>query len=55
MRTAMRQMMGVFAQLDKALAVQRMRNGRLAKAAAGERAGWRVAVRRQGGRRGPRA
>jgi DNA invertase Pin-like site-specific DNA recombinase len=38
MRTAMRQMMGVFAQLDKALAVQRMRNGRLAKAAAGKHA-----------------
>ena len=36
MRTAMRQMMGVFAQLDKSLAVQRMRNGRLAKAAAGK-------------------
>jgi DNA invertase Pin-like site-specific DNA recombinase len=38
MRTAMRQMMGVFAQLDKSLAVQRMRNGRLAKAAAGRHA-----------------
>lgn len=38
MRTAMRQMMGVFAQLDKSLAVQRMRKGRLAKAAAGRHA-----------------
>ncbi len=38
MRTAMRQMMAVFAQLDKALAVQRMRSGRLAKAAAGKHA-----------------
>lgn len=38
MRTAMRQMMGVFVQLDKSLAVQRMRKGRLAKAAAGRHA-----------------
>jgi DNA invertase Pin-like site-specific DNA recombinase len=37
-RTAMRQMMGVFAQLDRAMAVQRMRKGRLAKAAAGKHA-----------------
>ena len=36
MRTAMRQMVGVFAQLDKSLAVKRMRDGRLAKAAAGK-------------------
>jgi DNA invertase Pin-like site-specific DNA recombinase len=35
MRTAMRQMVGVFAQLDKSLAVKRMRDGRLAKAATG--------------------
>jgi DNA invertase Pin-like site-specific DNA recombinase len=36
MRTAMRQMAGVFAQLDRALSVKRMRDGRLAKAAAGK-------------------
>src|SRR5215469_8140179 len=35
MRTAMRQMRGVFAQLDRALIIKRMRNGRKAKAADG--------------------
>lgn len=35
MRTAMRQMRGVFAQLDRALIIKRMRNGRKAKAAGG--------------------
>jgi DNA invertase Pin-like site-specific DNA recombinase len=35
MRTAMRQMMGVFAQLERAMIVQRMAKGRQAKAAAG--------------------
>jgi DNA invertase Pin-like site-specific DNA recombinase len=40
MRTAMRQMMGVFAQLDRALIAKRMRNGRKAKATAGGYAGY---------------
>jgi DNA invertase Pin-like site-specific DNA recombinase len=35
MRTAMRQMAGVFAQLDRALIVKRLRDGRRAKKAAG--------------------
>jgi DNA invertase Pin-like site-specific DNA recombinase len=35
MRTAMRQMYGVFAQLDRAMLIKRMRNGRAAKAAKG--------------------
>lgn len=35
MRTAIRQFMGVFAQLDRAMVAKRMRNGRKAKAAAG--------------------
>lgn len=35
MRTAMRQMMGCFAQLERAMIVQRMAKGRAAKAAAG--------------------
>ncbi len=35
MRTAMRQMAGVFAQLDRQMIVKRMRDGRKAKAAAG--------------------
>jgi DNA invertase Pin-like site-specific DNA recombinase len=39
MRTAMRQMMGVFAQLDKALIVKRLRDGRAAKRATGAYAG----------------
>jgi DNA invertase Pin-like site-specific DNA recombinase len=38
MRTAMRQMAGVFAQLDRALVVKRMRDGREAKAARGHHA-----------------
>ncbi|MGO9294930.1 MAG: recombinase family protein [Streptosporangiaceae bacterium] len=38
MRTAMRQMQTVFVQLDKALAVKRMQDGRKAKAAAGRHA-----------------
>lgn len=36
MRTAMRQMMGVFAQLDRAMTISRMRAGKRAKAAAGK-------------------
>lgn len=39
MRTAMRQMMGVFAQLDRALTVKKLRDGRAAKAALGGYAG----------------
>lgn len=35
MRTAMRQMVGVFAQLDRALVIKRLRDGRRAKVAAG--------------------
>lgn len=38
MRTAMRQMAGVFAQLDRGMVVKRMRDGRRAKAAHGGRA-----------------
>jgi DNA invertase Pin-like site-specific DNA recombinase len=38
-RTAMRQMAGVFAQLDRAMIVKRLRNGRETKAAKGEYAG----------------
>ena len=38
MRTAMRKIMAVFDELDKAVAVQRMRKGRLAKAATGRHA-----------------
>lgn len=38
MRTAMRKIMAVFDELDKAIAVQRMRKGRLAKAAKGRHA-----------------
>lgn len=38
MRTAMRKIMAVFDELDKAIAVQRMRKGRLAKAAEGRHA-----------------
>lgn len=38
MRTAMRQMAGVFAQLDRALIAKRLRDGRRAKAAAGGKA-----------------
>lgn len=38
MRTAMRQVQGVFAQLDRATVVKRMRDGRKAKAAAGRKA-----------------
>ena len=40
MRTAIRQFMGIFAQLDRALIAKRMRNGRKAKAAAGGYAGF---------------
>jgi DNA invertase Pin-like site-specific DNA recombinase len=39
MRTAMRQMAGVFAQLDRALVVKRMKDGREAKRAKGDYAG----------------
>jgi DNA invertase Pin-like site-specific DNA recombinase len=48
MRTAMRQMMGVFAQLDRAMVVARLRRGRRAKAEQGGRPsgrspyGWRA-------------
>ncbi len=48
MRTAMRQMAGVFAQLDRALVIKRLRNGRLTKKAAGGHSvgrapyGWRA-------------
>lgn len=41
MRTAMRQMAGVFAQLDRALVVKRLRDGRRAKAAQGGKAAGR--------------
>lgn len=37
MRTAMRQVQGVFAELDRATVVKRMRDGRKAKAAAGRK------------------
>jgi DNA invertase Pin-like site-specific DNA recombinase len=40
MRTALRQFLGVIAQLDRALTARRLRNGRLAKAAAGGYAGF---------------
>lgn len=40
MRTAIRQVMGAFAQLDRALIAKRMRNGRKAKAATGGYAGY---------------
>jgi DNA invertase Pin-like site-specific DNA recombinase len=40
MRTAMRQVMGVFAQLERAMVAKRMRNGRKEKAAAGGYAGY---------------
>ena len=40
MRTAIRQFMGVVAQLDRALVAKRMRNGRKAKAAQGGYAGY---------------
>jgi DNA invertase Pin-like site-specific DNA recombinase len=40
MRTAIRQFMGVIAQLDRAMTAKRMRNGRKAKALAGGYAGY---------------
>lgn len=40
MRTAMRQMAGVFAQLERAMVIKRMRNGRKAKAENGGYAGF---------------
>jgi DNA invertase Pin-like site-specific DNA recombinase len=40
MRTAMRQMAGVFAQLERAMTIKRMRNGRVAKADQGGYAGY---------------
>jgi DNA invertase Pin-like site-specific DNA recombinase len=40
MRTAIRQFMGIFAQLDRALIAKRMRNGRKSKAAEGGYAGY---------------
>lgn len=40
MRTAMRQMSGVFAQLDRAMVVKRLRNGRAEKAIRGGYAGF---------------
>src|SRR3954452_13908979 len=48
MRTAMRQMAGVFAQLDRAMIVKRLRDGRRVKASKGgytagsPRYGWRA-------------
>lgn len=39
MRTALRQIVGVFAELDRRLVVKRLRNGRATKAAMGGRAG----------------
>ncbi len=38
MRTAVRQVMGVFAELDRKMIAKRPRKGRLAKAAAGRKA-----------------
>lgn len=38
MRTAIRQMRGVFAQLDKTMTVKKLRDGRNAKAATGKKA-----------------
>jgi DNA invertase Pin-like site-specific DNA recombinase len=38
MRTAIRQVMGVFAELDRKMVAKRLRDGRLAKAAAGRKA-----------------
>ncbi|RJT78487.1 recombinase family protein [Arthrobacter cheniae] len=38
MRTAMRQMAGIFAQLDRAMVIKRMKDGRSAKARAGGKA-----------------
>ncbi len=38
MRTALRQVVGVFAELDRRMVVKRLRDGRLAKAAAGRKA-----------------
>jgi len=35
MRTAMRQMVGVFAELDRRITIKRLRDGRVAKAASG--------------------
>jgi DNA invertase Pin-like site-specific DNA recombinase len=40
MRTAIRQLMGIFAQLDRAMIAKRMRNSRKVKAAAGGYAGY---------------
>jgi DNA invertase Pin-like site-specific DNA recombinase len=38
MRTAIRQVMGVFAELDRKMVAKRLRDGRIAKAAAGRKA-----------------
>ena len=38
MRTAIRQVMGVFSELDHSMVAKRLRDGRLAKAAAGRKA-----------------
>jgi DNA invertase Pin-like site-specific DNA recombinase len=38
MRTAIRQVMGVFAELDRKMVAKRLRDGRVAKAAAGRKA-----------------
>jgi DNA invertase Pin-like site-specific DNA recombinase len=48
MRTAIRQMMGVFAQLDRSQVVKRLRDGRRAKAAAGRHAVGQYAYGMQG-------
>ncbi|MFC7844411.1 recombinase family protein [Streptomyces sp. NPDC057382] len=51
MRTAMRQMMGVFAQLDRGMTVAKLRRDRRIKAASrGRRASTRTAPRRRAGR-----
>jgi DNA invertase Pin-like site-specific DNA recombinase len=48
MRTAMRQMVGVFAQLDKNMVVKRLRDGRKAKSAEGRKAVGQYAYGYQG-------
>lgn len=48
MRTAIRQMQGVFAQLDRAMATKRLRDGRRLKAAAGRHAVGQYAYGSQG-------
>jgi DNA invertase Pin-like site-specific DNA recombinase len=52
MRTAMRKMAAVFAELDRALAVKRMRDGKRVKAAQGRHASGRYRYGYQGGGKG---